>query len=407
MKDGERRKRGATAYEGKRIAIKSLGLNIFFTITKFLLYIYAGSTALLAEAIHSLTDVISSLLIVGGIHIAERKSEQFPWGLYKAENIAAVLSAGLILFSAYEIAAMIYRPSSEDMRNLDVSLIALLMMAPLIIFFSRYEARRAKALNSPSLLADAENWKMDIAPLAVVISGIAGAYLSFPVMDRIAASLILLLVVKTGYRLLRDSVRSLLDASVDKATLGAIRDAIKAFPEVKGIASLHARSSGRFIFAETTLTLSQKRLKEAHEVADAIERSIKNRIPFVEKVAIHYEPERKEYTRYAVPLADREGAISEHFSRAPFIALWDKSADGAVRSREILENPFTEEERARGIRLAALLAAKGLDVLYTKESFNGKGSAYVLSDAGVEVRETESERLITLIEEHSVVNARI
>ena len=191
-------------------------------------------------------------------------------------------------------------------------------------------------------------------------------------------------------------MKSLLDASVDRETLDRIRDVIDGFPQVIEIIDLNARNSGRFIFVHADLSLSVRKLKEAHEVADGIEREIRGSVPFVERVVIHYEPERKEYRRYAVPIKNREGEISEHFGSAPFVALWDKrSSDGAVIAQEVLENPFLKMEKGKGIKLAELLVEKGVDVLYTKEDFKGKGPEHVFSDAEVEVRKTD---LITLTE---------
>jgi len=383
---------------GKGLAALSLWLNIFLTASKYLLYLFTNSSAILAETVHSLTDVIGSLMVIGGIYLSEKKSEKFPWGLYKVENIAAVFSAGFIFLSAYEIAKMIYHPSTEGMRNLDVTLMALFLMALPIIFFARYEARRAKELNSPSLIADAENWRMDIAPLAVVAVGITGARLSYPFMDRISAFVVLLLVIKAGYGILKDSMRSLLDASVDSETLNKIKDVIRMFPQVKEISSLHARNSGRFIFVTIDLGLSLKRLKDAHEIANSIEMEIKDRISFVERVLIHYEPEKKDYQRYAVGLAQSEGEVSDHFGSAPFIALWDKRvSDGMVLSQEILENPFLDIEKGKGIRLAEFLVGKGIDTLYTREDFEGKGPGYVFSDADVEVRRIDLKTLKEMI----------
>ena len=384
---------------GKRLAAMSLGLNISFMAVKYLLYLFTGSSALLAETVHSLTDVIGSILVVGGIYLSEKRSDQFPWGLYKVENLAAVLSAVLIFVSAYEIAKMIYHPPSETLKNLEFTLIVLFFMAFPIVLFSRYEAKKANELHSPSLMADSENWKMDLAPLGVVALGIAGARFSYPFMERIAALLVLVIVVKAGYGIMKDSMKSLLDASVDKSTQKEIMDLIKKSPEVKEIVSLNARNSGRFIFVETDLRLSLKKLKDAHLIADNIEREIKKGIPFVERFTIHYEPIKKDYQRYAVPLANREGKISEHFGSAPFIAVWDKrTADAAVLSQEIVENPFILLEKGKGIKLAELLIEKDIDVLYTKEQFDGKGPEYVFSDAEVEVKKTNMKILKDLIE---------
>ena len=384
--------------DGKRLAAMSLGLNVFFGVIEFFLYLSTKSSALLAAAVHTVTDVIGSFLIIVGIYLSEKKSERFPWGLYKIENISAVLVAGLIFLSAYEIAKNIYRPSPLNIENLTMTLVVLFFMAFSVVFFSKYEAKRAKMLNSPSLMADAESWRMDIAPLAVVAAGIAGARFSYPVIDRVAAVTVLIIVIRAGYEIMRDSVKSLLDASVDRATLNAMIKIIEGFSEVKEIISLNARNSGRFIFVHLELSFALKRLKEAHEVAEDIDKEIKRRIPFVERVIIHYEPERKDHQRYAVPLLNREGEISKHFGSAPFIALWDKRiTDGVSISQEIVENPFLQMEKKKGIRLADLLVEKGIDTLYLREDFEGKGPKYVLSDAGVEVRRTSLQNLKELI----------
>jgi cation diffusion facilitator family transporter len=394
------RKEDVIAYEGKKLAVVSAALNIFFTATKFSLFLLSGSSALLAETAHSLTDVIGSLLVIGGIYLSGKKAEQFPWGLYKVENIVALLSAGMIFLSSYEIAAVIVRPSPEGLKNLDITLTVLFLMVFPIIFFSRYEAKRAKAINSPSLMADAKHWRMDIAPLVIVAAGITGAQFSYPGMDRISAFAILLVVIKAGYGILRDSIKSLLDASVDRATLDKIKGIlVEGFPQVKEIVSLQARNSGRFIFVTMDLGLSSKRLKDAHKIADDIETEIKRQIPFVGRVIIHYEPQKKDYQRFAVPLAGRDGEISEHFAKAPFIALWDKRiSDGRIQPPEILENPFTDLEKGKGMRFAELLVERDIDVLYTKEDFEGKGPSYVLSDAEIEVSKTDMKTLNELIE---------
>jgi cation diffusion facilitator family transporter len=381
------------------LALSSLALNLLLASAKYFLYRHAGSAAVLAEAVHSLTDVIGSLLVIGGIYLSEKKSQQFPWGLYKIENMAAVLSALLIFLSAYEIASIIVHPAPFVLRNLDSTMIVLLLMALPIVLFSRYEQKKAAAINSPSLMADAENWRTDLAPLAVVAGGIAGARFSFPVADRIAAWVVLVLVVRAGYGILKDSMKSLLDASVDYKTVVRMREVVKRFPPVREPFTIQARNSGRFIFVEISVHLALTRLKEAYEIARDLEKEIRGDVPFVERVVVHFEPEKKEFLRYAAPLADREGGISEHFAKAPLIALWnERASDGAVAYREILENPFAHLDKGKGIKLAKLLVIRKVDVLYTKELFEGKGPEYVFSDAGVEIRKTDAQKLKNLME---------
>jgi cation diffusion facilitator family transporter len=339
-----------------------------------------------------LTDVVGSLLVIGGLYLSEKRSKQFPWGLYKVENVVAVISSGLIFVSAYGIARMIVMPVSV-LKNLDAGMAAVFLMALPSLAFSRAESRTAKSLNSPSLTADAENWKTDTLSLIVVGVGVLGARFAYPVMDRIAAVLVLAAVIRSGYGILKGSVQSLLDASVDDPALDRMRSIIQGFGQVQEVVELTARNSGRFIFVTAVLRLDAKRLHEAHNIADAIEREIKDHIPFVERVMIHYEPAQKAYRRYAVPLSNREGDISEHFAKAPFITLWDKRPDGTVSAPEVLENPFVNLEKGKGIQLAELLVNKGVDILYTKEDFKGKGPEHVLSGADVEIRRTDLKAL--------------
>lgn len=381
-----------------RLAALSLCLNTSLTALKYLLFLLTGSYAILAETVHSLTDVIGSVLVVGGVHLSERKTKQFPWGLYKVENLAAVLSAGFIFVSAYEISRRVIGSPVSEIRNLDLALTGLFLMAVPVLLFARYEAKKARAINSPALIADAAHWKSDVAPLAVVAVGITGTWLSYRIMDKLAAATVLFLVVKAGYGILKNSMKSILDASVDRPTLNEIEDVVKGFPQVREVAALHARNSGRYIFVHLDLRLSLKRLKDAHNISDEIEKMVKERVPFVERVIIHYEPEVKGYKRFAVGLENREGMLSEHFGGAPFIALWDKrTGDPAITNREVLENPFKDMEKGKGIKLAEMLVEKGADIIYTKEDFTGKGPEYVLSDAEVEVRKTDLKAIDDLI----------
>jgi cation diffusion facilitator family transporter len=387
------------AYKGKKLAAYSFILNLSLTLAKYLLFLFTGSASLLAETVHSLADVLGSLLVFGGIYLAGKKSTQFPLGLYKAENLAALLSAGLILLSGYEIGRTILYPAAMELQNLDVTLATLLFMTLPIFFFSRYERQKALELNSPSLLADAENWRTDLAPLAIVIAGIAGTRFSYAYFDRIAAFVVLLLVVKAGYGIARDAIKSLLDASVDKATLEKMSQIVKGFPEVTELVSLTARNSGRYIFANIIVRLSLKKLKAAHETIDRIEQEIRHLIPFVEKVSVHYEPAARDYLRYAAMLAKSDGAISDHFGAAPFVALWEKkTADGEVLSREILENSFIAMEKGKGIKLAEFLAERKIDILYSREIFSGKGPSYVFSDADIEVKPADAATLEELVD---------
>lgn len=118
----------------------------------------------------------------------------------------------------------------------------------------------------------------------------------------------------------------------------------------------------------------------------------------MERIIIHYEPEKKDFLRYAVPLNNKEGEISEHFGGAPFIAIWDERfQNGSKIAQDVIQNPFLEMEKGKGIKLAELLVDRAVDVLYVKDDFEGRGPSYVFSDADIAIRKTGVRLLQELI----------
>lgn len=382
---------------GKKLAFYSTSLNVLLVGAKGGLAVLTGSTALLAEMIHSLTDVIGSLTVLVGITISRKKSPSFPWGLYKVENIAAIVSAFFIFLFAFEIGKSTLFPGAKEIKNINISILSLAFMTIPIVLFARYEKKKALELNSPSLLADAQNWMTDIAPIVVVIGGLAGSVV-YPRADKIASIIVMVFIVRAGYDIVRDSLKSLLDASVDFQTLEKMKEIVYSFGAVEAVNSLIARNSGSFIFVHLNITMNVKKLKEAHHIANDIEEAIRREIPFLERIIIHYEPEKKDFLRYAVPLNNKEGEISEHFGSAPFIAIWDERfQNGSKVSQDVIQNPFLDIEKGKGIKLAELLVDRSVDVLYVKLDFEGRGPSYVFSNADIAIRKTGIMSLQELI----------
>lgn len=394
-------KNASRANDGERVAAYSTLINMALTAAKALIAFYSGSAAVLSDAVHSLTDVLATVFVWAGIRLSRVKSPSFPWGLYKAENIAAVITALFIFLMAYEIAKAALLGERRALSNIDLSITALLLMAVPVYLFTMYERKKARELNSPSLMADAEHWYTDILSIGVVIAGLAASRYT-PYADSMASVFVILMVLRVGYRILKDSMKSLLDASVDSGTLDKIRKTVEGFTEVREVRSLNARNSGSFIFVHMDLILSARRLKEAHRSADDIEKAVRKEVPFIEEVSIHYEPVKKEFLRFAATLSDKDGGISPHFGRAPFVAFWDKGNDGEIKSREVIENPFSGLEKGKGIKLAELVVEKDVDILYTMEDFAGKGPEHVFSDADVEVRMTASKNIEELFKQDAI-----
>jgi cation diffusion facilitator family transporter len=378
-----------------KIALFSTLLNILVAGTKGVLAWLSGSTALLADTIHGFSDTFASLLVLVGIWISGKKSEAFPWGLYKVENFVALVSAGLIFFAGYEIIHHIFKAERTlVLGHFYFSLFGLLAIIMAIAIFSRFEATKARSLNSPSLRADASHWYSDIASTSLVLLALVGSNVGYPILDRFAALIMVGFIAKVGWDILRDSMRTLLDASVDPESLNQIRDAILLFPQVKRIKSLQARNSGRFVFVRTELALGIKKLSLAHQVSEEIEKAILTKNPQVDKVTIHYEPVKKDFSIYAVPVEEDKKFISDHFGDAPYFYLIRVSTENQhIEEEKILRNPYREEEKGKGIKVSEWLLQNGVDKIYTKKTFDGKGPSYVFSNAEAEVMMSDAKTI--------------
>jgi cation diffusion facilitator family transporter len=378
-----------------KIALFSTLLNISVAGTKGLLAWLSGSSALLADTIHGFSDTFASVLVLVGIWLSGKKSKAFPWGLYKVENFVALVSVGLIFFAGYEIVRHVFKAEKIFILGYFYSsFIGLLAIILAIAIFSRFEARKAKDFNSPSLIADASHWYSDIASTTLVLLAIVGSRAGYPILDRIASLVMVGFIGKVGWGILKDSMRTLLDASVDPNTLYQIRDAILRFPQVKEIKSLQARNSGRFVFVRTELVFGIKKFSQAHQLSEEIEKAILKKNPHVDKATIHYEPVEKDFLIYAIPVEEDKYIISDHFGDAPYFYLMWMSTEGhIVQEEKILRNPYLKEEKGKGIKVSEWLLQNGVDAVYTRKAFDGKGPSYVFSDAEAEVIVTDAKTI--------------
>jgi len=237
-----------------------------------------------------------------------------------------------------------------------------------------------------------------LSSLAILI-GLAGGAVGLP-LDRVAALVVVGFIGRAGWEVLRDSVRVLLDASLDFDTLERVKGILLSNPKVREIRGLWGRNSGKYKFLEAEITVQETRLDRAHRVAQELEERIRTEIPNVDHILIHYEPIRKETLRYAFPTEDEEGRLSDHFGEAPYFALVTvRASDWEVLDRQVFPNEFLDVPRGKGILVAEWLAHNGVDFLCIREPFHGKGPQYVLSDSGVGVIQTEAETVDEVIRE--------
>jgi len=378
----------------EKVGFYSIGVNVLLVALKGGLAYLSGSVALVADAIHSATDVISSITVLAGIKISKRKSKNFPYGLYKVENFVSLLTSLFIFFAGYEIVKTVFfEPFTLKREYLPYAIGGLVLATGITFAFSRYELRQGKAIGSPSLIADAKHIRTDMMSSCVILIGLVGGLFGLN-LDRIAAVVVVLLVFKAGAGIFADAFRVLLDASLDFKTLDHVKTIILKDPGVVSINGLWGRNSGQYKFIEADIIIKATNLEKADLVSQRIENHIRTAVAHVDQILIHYAPQKRETRTVAIPLKNDRQGISEHFGTAPcFYVATVRERDGVLLSEGYETNPFAGEEKGKGIKVSEWLLEKGVDKVYTPKGFEGKGPGYVFSDGGVDVMVTGDKNL--------------
>ena len=345
---------------------------------------YSGSLTLSAEVAHNGLDFLASLFILIGLWLSQKEAKDFPYGLYKVENLVQAAIAISIFLVAYEIGKEALFNSSRTVTVQPYMLLGVIVAIIVPLLFSQYEMRIGKQINSPSLTADATEFRAHIVSSGLVFVALGGQLIGLPV-DRIAALIIVGWIAYEGWHTLVDAMRVLLDASLDQATLDAIRTIILSHPEVINIKSLTGRNSGRYRFLEAEIQLHVSDLEKAHIITNQIEAEIREKVPYVERVLIHAEPEAPETMRAAVPLEADQKTITKvgEATWFQFYAIDRKTKDFHLEKME--QNPFVQETKGKGIKIAQWLIQNRIHYVVSPEPMEHKGMLYALQAADVDV----------------------
>ena len=275
--------------EKKKIAVYSVIVNTLLALIKIIGGTLSGSAALTADGIHSLSDLAASFSVLAGIIISNKKAKDFPMGLYKVENLVALISAFAIFFAGYEIARDVFFGEPMKITNLPIAIVAIVLTVIITYLYSRWEKQKAIELNSPSLKADAEHVKSDFFTALVVLVGVIGQYMGYPMVEKIAVAVVVYFIFHSGWEILVDAIKVLLDASVDHETLQKVREILEKEDMIEKINDVKGRNAGSYKFIYLDIDVKTDSIKEAHAYVHQLEEKIKEAIPEVEKVITHYE----------------------------------------------------------------------------------------------------------------------
>lgn len=287
--------------EISKVTIVGSVVNLFLVVFKFFAGIVGRSSALVADAVHSLSDFISDIIVLVFVKIAEKPvDEDHEYGHGKYETLAVII-IGLILMLAgflllYEgIVKVIDFINGETLAMPNwLALVAAGVSIVMKEGLFHYTIRAGKRIESQALIANAWHHRSDSLTSITAFIGIGGAMLlgdKWVVLDPIAASIVSIYIIKTSFDLMKPGIGELLEKSLPSEERREIENIIMTEPGVKSMHKLRTRRVGENRVIDVHVKMDGDiTLTAAHDIASEIERKIRNQFVTPTFVYIHMEP---------------------------------------------------------------------------------------------------------------------
>ena len=281
--------------ETTKVTIISILWNIVLTIIKVLGGILGKSNAMIADGLHSASDIISSIGVLIGNHIAKTpKDKEHNYGHEKAETLVSFLLSILLIFVSLKISLGGIN-SLFHLNEVKIPTILPLVISLISIGIKEYQYRItikvAKMTNSPALKADAWHHRSDALSSIAAFIGIGGSILGFKALDPIATIVVGLFVTKVGFDILKDSTNELMDYSLDEKEELQILEIAKSTDGVLNLGELRSRKHGSMAYVDLTICVNKDlTVLQGHEIANKLEISILEELQIVKGITVHVEP---------------------------------------------------------------------------------------------------------------------
>lgn len=274
--------------------------NLALAAAKLLIGWLAKSQALIADAVHSASDVVGSVAVLIGLRAADRPpDEDHPYGHGKAESVAAIIVSVLLALVGVEIGSASVKSLFAPLEPPGMAAVWAAVGSMIVKeWMFRYKYNLGKKLNSPSLIANAWEHRSDVFSSFAALIGIGGAILGgrFDIpwllyLDPIAGIFVSALVLKMAYHIMMESIHNTLDHVLHEEETVELRRAIEAVPGVKRIDSFRAREHGHYQIVDVKIGVDPHITVEAgHRIAKQVKRELMAQFSAVRDVFVHVNP---------------------------------------------------------------------------------------------------------------------
>ena len=283
--------------EALRVSTVTILINALLAAGKLAAGLLARSGAMVSDAVHSASDVFSTIVVIIGVRLSGKDSDrEHPYGHERMECVAAVVLSVVLLitglFIGYSGIRKIVSPgeSAPVVPGLPALIAAIVSIAVKEGMFW-YTRRCARRLDSDALMADAWHHRSDALSSVGALLGIAGARMGFPILDPLASVVICVFIAKAAFDIFRDAIDKMVDRSCDAEMEKDLRECALNHPGIQAVDRLMTRQFGNRVYVEMEVSVDGSLpLNEAHAIAEQVHDDIEKQFPKVKHIMIHENP---------------------------------------------------------------------------------------------------------------------
>ncbi len=282
--------------EAIRVSNISILANVLLSAVKLAAGLLARSGAMVSDAVHSLSDVFSTVVVIIGVRLAEKPEDrEHPYGHERLESVAAIVLSVVLLITGVFIGYSGIRKMTGDTTALEtpgaLALAAAIVSIVVKEAMFQYTRAAARRIDSEALMADAWHHRSDALSSVGALFGIAGARLGYPILDPLASVVICAFIGKAAFDIFREAIDKMMDRSCDETFENEIRDCAMRHDKVLHIDLLRTREFGSRVYIEMEIAVDGNLpLYEAHAVAESVHNDIEASFPKVKHIMIHVNP---------------------------------------------------------------------------------------------------------------------
>ena len=279
----------------------SIAVNVVLTCGKLAAGILGRSHAMISDAVHSASDVFSTLIVMAGVSMSAKQSDkEHPYGHERLECVAALFLAVILCATGLGIGfGAVREVVSGEVK--DAAIPGLMALAAAIVsivvkeWMYRYTIKAADSIHSSALKADAWHHRSDALSSVGAVVGICGARMGFAFMDPAASIVICIFICKASLDVLRDALDKMVDKACDEETAQAIRRTALAPPGVVRIDGLKTRLFGPRMYVDIEIAVDGRlNLQQAHTISREVHDMVEEQFPQVKHCAVQINPLNRE-----------------------------------------------------------------------------------------------------------------